>query len=238
MESLELSAYGLVHTGIGGGEIMGDIISANGDDPNETVDMDALLSRLHCPDPEGVERLKACRGNYPNFNVFRQLNDMRTNPNFKATISHMLPAASPSLYEPFYAYLMTLPISMKGFRKLYYRWVKETLELPYRTTDPSLPITTGTIIERYIRLVFCVLQKKLKKKTRYDMNPFDLWYQENPRLTGFISDTWEADMQVLASCLDPAILAQLQAAYEAPGVSHSLCVLTATWALKKLFSPA
>ena len=234
IESLDLSNFGLVHTGIGGGEIMGDIISANGDDPVGDVNLDTLLSQLHCPDQDGIERLKACFAAYPSFNVFRQLNDLRTNTNFKATISHLLPAASPFLYEPFYAYLMTLPISMKGFRKLYYRWVDEKLKLPYRTTDASLPITTGTLFERYIRLILRYLQRKVKKKTRYDMNPFDLWFQENPKLSTFISDTWKADMQALAS-LDPLIQKQLQDAYQAPGVRHRLCVLTSTWALKKLF---
>ena len=234
VESLDLTPYGLVHTGIGGGEIMGDIIPAEGDDPAGDVHLDVLLTRLHCHDPEGVARLRACRAAYPTFNVFRQLNDLRTNTNFAATISHLLPAASPFLYEPLYAFLMTLPISMKGFRKLYYSWVDQKLKLPYRTTDASLPVTTGTLAERYIRQALRNLQKRRGKKTRYDMNPFDLWFQENSRLSAFLSDTWNTDIAALSN-LDPAVLKQLQDAYHAPGVRHRLSVLTSTWALKKLF---
>ena len=233
VSSLNTGAYGLVHTGISGGEIFGDIIPAEGDGPEGFLHLDKLLARLACPDEKRTERLRERAKAYPTFNCFRQLSDIRTNTNFFATVSPYVFAASPYLYEPLYTYLMTLPISMKGFRKLYYRWVDRKLKLPYRTTDASLPRLTGTLAERYARQALRNMQKKLGAKTRYDMNPFDLWMRENPALSDYIESTYQADMASL-STLDPSIREYLASLFPAQTAREKLCTLTATWALQKL----
>lgn len=233
ISSLDTTGFGIVHSGISGGEIFGDIIPAEGDDPEGMVHLDKLLTLLACPDETRAERLKKLAEEYPTFNTFRQLSDIRTNTNFMRTVSPLVHVASPYLYEPLYAYLMTLPIAMKGFRKLYYRFVAKHLSLPYRTTDASLPRTTGTLAERYVRQELRNIQKSFGGKTRYDMNPFDLWMQENPLLQSFTENTYRADMAALSG-LDIKLLTYMQAAFPVQRARDKFCTLTATWALKKL----
>ena len=163
---------------------MGDIIPIDGDTPEGDRHLEILLDTCGRSDAEGVERLRKGRAEYPTFNMFRQCNDVRTNTNFMRTASTVLPAASPFLYEPLFTFMMTLPMEMKKIRTFYYAWVDRKMKLPFRTTDASLPVTTGTMAERYVRAVVNRIWKKVVRKSKYDMNPFDRWAAENPSIAG------------------------------------------------------
>ncbi len=92
-------AAGIVHTGLGGGEIMGDICSMNGDTIQEQYFGLTINQR-------------------------KNLDDIRRCLNFQKTTANYFHAFSPFLYEDFFEYVMCLPISMRFHRKLYIKWYK------------------------------------------------------------------------------------------------------------------
>ncbi len=225
LQSIDTEGFGLVHTAIAGGEIMGDIVPIDGDVPAGDRHLEILLDTCGRADAEGVERLRKGRAEYPTFNMFRQCNDIRANTNFMRIASPILPASSPFLYEPLFTFMMTLPMRMKKFRTFYYAWVDRKLKLPFRTTDPSLPVTTGILAERYARDAVNRIRKKVVRKSKYDMNPFDRWGSENPDLRNWIEETLRKDCAE-AEGADAALLAEIERT-AAGSVRDKLCALTA-----------
>ena len=226
LQSIRTDGFGLVHTAISGGEIMGDIIPIDGDGPEGDRHLGILIDACGLSDPEGVERLRKGRAEYPTFNMFRQCNDVRTNTNFMRIASTVLPAASPFLYEPLFTFMMTLPMELKRIRTFYYAWVDRKMKLPYRTTDASLPVLTGTMAERYARAAAGRIRKRIVRRSKYDMNPFDLWEKENPVLREWIRSTYEADISALAG-MDGRIRDMLEKAFSGSTV-EKLRALTVT----------
>lgn len=235
VSALRCERFGILHSGISGGEIMGDIIPAAGDDPDGDRHLDALMAQFGCPSKEHMDAFRKKRAEYPTFNAFRQLNDLRTNTNFKRTTSQYVEVASPYLYEDLYEYLMTVPISVKGFRRLYYAWVKKYLTIPFRTTDATLPRSTGTLAERYARGALRKAQVKLGRLTKYDMNPFDYWEKTNPKIGCYVEAKFAEDRAALGA-LDPVLSVFVDQAFSSKTGRDRLSVITATWALAKILN--
>lgn len=101
-------ATGIVHTGLGGGEIFGDICSAEGD---AIMDQSTGLT----------------------MNQQNNLDDIRRCLNFQKTTAHYFCASSPFLDEDFFEYVMCLPISMRIHRKLYIKWYKDCMGSKFPT---------------------------------------------------------------------------------------------------------
>ena len=91
---------GIVHTGLGGGEIMGDVCSTDGKDDWEKC------SGLTKSQQENLDDIRRCL-------------------NFQKTTSRYFYTFSPFLYEDFFEYAMCLPVSMRTHRKLYIKWYKQ-----------------------------------------------------------------------------------------------------------------
>lgn len=91
---------GIIHTGLGGGEILGDMCVANGDIISEN---DSNIS----------------------VNQQRNLDDIRRCLNFQKTTSLYFSVFSPFLYEDFFEYALCLPASLRMHRKLYIQWYKK-----------------------------------------------------------------------------------------------------------------
>lgn len=102
---------GIVHTGIGGGEILGDKCIVGGD---TAVSSESDIT----------------------INQQRNLDDIRECLNFQKTTSNYFSPFSPFLYEDFFEYTMCIPISIRMFRKLYLKWYMKHMnaDLPPNTS--------------------------------------------------------------------------------------------------------
>lgn len=196
---------GLVHTGIGGGEIMGDIIHPEGD---------------------------TARGSYyPLLNQEINIMDLRTCLNFEKTTSCFCKAVSPFLYEDFFEYVLTLPASLKRRRKLYSRWYLQASKINYPTTYFYGKVTEKSsflsLLNRRIKNLF---KKFTGRKDRFDMNPFFYWYKHHPELRSYLSATYEQDKQKLKGHVSAKMLDAFDHAF-AKDVFYKLRVLTASGTL-------
>ena len=150
-------AAGIVHTGLGGGEIMGDICSINGD---------------------------AIREQHSGLSVNQQknLDDIRRCLNFQKTTAQYFHAFSPFLYEDFFEYVMCLPISMRFHRKLYIKWYRQ-----YMNSDFPTAMSHSTILKVINKLktkAYKILGKRDPKDMNpvqywYDTQPKLREYLEN-----------------------------------------------------------
>lgn len=104
---------GIVHTGVGGGEILGDICTADGDN--------AVRPESGITENQQIN-----------------LDDIRRCLNFQKTTSKYFSAFSPFLYEDFFEYVMCLPASMRRHRKLYKTWYKTYMNSDFPTKECQL----------------------------------------------------------------------------------------------------
>ena len=120
---------GIVHTGLGGGEILGDICIADGD---KTAGHEAEIT----------------------INQQRNLDDIRRCLNFQKTTVNYFSVFSPFLYEDFFEYAMCLPASMRRNRKLYIAWYKKHMNSDFPSKGSYVP--TVKSIDRVKRGVYKV----------------------------------------------------------------------------------
>ncbi|MEG1726038.1 MAG: hypothetical protein RR313_11655 [Anaerovoracaceae bacterium] len=197
----------MIHTGLGGGEIMGDILHDAGD----------------------LEQ-----GNYYSTkNYESNINDIRTCLNFQKTTSSLCEAFSPFLYEKFFEYAMALPARMKMNRELYRVWYVKMINANYPTTYYRGKVGERKNATLLIR-AYNKLKKLFGLKDKYDMNPFYYWYKKNPQIRKYINQTKGNDMLRLDGVLADDVKEVLNDAFQGD-VLYKLRVLTATGTLCKLY---
>lgn len=212
VEKMDLATSGIVHTGLGGGEIMGDLLTAHSDECIE--------------DPSS---------RYPTEGYCRNLNDFRTCLNFAKTASPFFETSSPFLFEEFYEYMLSLPSALKLSRRVYASWFSKKMPTPYPTTYFYGPIAKAGVLTRYRRLL-SRLKARYRIPDRWNMNPFDQWWAENKTLRPFVYETFEDDMDKLSNvpAIDAALRERLTACFE-KGLIDKLRVLTVTGMLSRFY---
>lgn len=177
IKRVESTHSGLVHMGIGGGEILGDII-------DQTMEVESK--------------------EYPKKAYQVNLNDIRCCQNSVLTASSRFEFASPFLYEDFFLYLMRLPFHIKHKRRLYVEIFNKYMYNSYETTAFRGVIGKR---RSFVSKVFCYARELLLKRDRFSMNPFEYWWATNPSFKNYILNTFAADIASLKTYnLDIALL--------------------------------
>lgn len=167
MQGVDNTHAGLVHMGIGGGEILGDIISAQTEVPHQE---------------------------FPKKSYQINLNDIRCCQNSVYTVSDRFECASPFLYEDFFLYLMRLPAQIKQKRRLYVEIYNKYMYNSYETTAFRGKIGKKRSL---LSKIFHYVKVELLKKDRFSMNPFAYWWVQNPAFKTYIQSTFELDKRKL-----------------------------------------
>lgn len=167
IQMVDCTQSGVVHMGIGGGEILGDIVFPDMEQPFE---------------------------HFPKKSYMINLDDIRCCQNSALTGSNRFAFASPFLYEDFFLYLMRLPESYKRRRRLYVAMYEKYMQNNYDTTAFRGKIgRKRSLIER----VFHYVKAEILKKDKYSMNPFEYWWATNPVFKNYIKDSFSRDIEIL-----------------------------------------
>lgn len=205
-ECTAVGPVGVVHTGLGGGELFGDILLADGDDSY-------------------TDNTKAMT-----VNQSINLSDVRGCLNFEKTTSRYFTAVSPFLDEDFFEYVMSLPIDYKLNRRIYSMWYNKYQNDPMPTTYYK-----GKVGRRrkslFIRKITSKAKAVFHLKTYYDMNPFEYWYHTNRKLRRDLFEYYQQDMRDFP---DGAARSAIEKYWESRTCITKLRVLTATRAICKM----
>lgn len=244
------SHWGIVHAGLGGGEIMGDMRVADHPTRSEQIieslkykfgkgkkdrSWDSFVRSLRCTE-EDCKRIEDFKQHYNDFNEFQSLNDMRRCLNaLKVSQSFGIEYASPFLYEDFFCYMLRIPYSLTKDRKLYLHWQKKYNPKQFETPSTfQLGCRPENRIGYYAKRFYKYVVNSMGKKTGYDMIPVELWLKVNPKITQ-VQDVWfETDMKKLEHTLDP-LLTQLLTNVWNKKMAPQQNLLTATWTLSKIY---
>lgn len=218
--------WGLIHTGLGGGEIMGDLCCADSE-----LGWQSFIKSLECDEKE-QERIKAIKNKYRSFNEFANLNDIRRCLNSQKVAKYFdCEYCSPFLYEPFFEFLLTVPYEIKKDRRLYLSWINTYMPTKYPST---FKLGAKNDFTYFVKRVIHHFLVKSGGKTKYDMNPFQYWEKENPGLVEETQAIFEHDMKSI-SAKDVMMSKIFYHDWNNAGLLERTYILTATWAVCKMY---
>ena len=246
----DTSQWGIVHTGLGGGEIMGDMRVA--ENPTKTEQLieslkyrfgkgkkartwDAFVSSLRCNEEE-KKRLADIYQYYGNFNMFHSLNDMRRCLNGQKMGQYFgVEYVSPFLYEDFFCYMLQIPYSQTKARGLYLYWQKKYNPQQFETPSTfQLGCRPENKLGYYAIRFFCYLMNKIGRKTKHDMIPVEHWMAKNPHIAQTQQEWFEKDMSNIRLNVNDSIINLIMDSWN-NNTTSKLNILTATWALNNIF---
>lgn len=226
--------FGIVHAGIGGGEIMGDInLPINSKEDNIKY-IKNFVSSIGCPNKELNEKLEnEILENFNDYNQFISLQDTRVCINFKRTAALYFDVESPFLYEDFFKFMLTVPYNLKAKRALYYKWVDAKVPNSYGNTIPYMPKLTGTELERKIRFYMFYRKQTAKKVTKYHMNHDAYWNYKNPNLSVYFKNTLNSDLNKITN-KNKDLIDGIVAGFDNLTPFGKARILTCTWMLNQI----
>lgn len=169
LQMVDTSKSGLIYMGIGGGEILGDILKVEYEEPYK---------------------------DFPKKSYMINLDDIRQCQNSVLTAAKYSDYFSPFLYEDFFTYVMRLPFEIKQRRALYVEIFNEFMYNSYDTTMFKGKIGNK---RSFISRVYNYAKLKILKKDKYSMNPMDYWYNTNNTIQNYIISTFNNDIEILES---------------------------------------
>ena len=249
LDFFNTSRFGLVHTGLGGGEIMGDMCVP--DNPGFTekfvnnlkyhlgkgkkdTNWASLYHSLNCSEEE-LNRLKNFERDYRDFNEFQNLNDIRRCLNAQKTAASFdCYYVSPFLDEQLFGYMLQLPYAFKKDRKLYIYWQKKYNPQQFATKSTlQLGLKPGNKVGYYLKRYYIYLANRMGYKTLYDMTPYDYWKKNNPHILEKQCELYEKDLAVVKGNIGEDLLSAISEGWNQGTISKEN-ILTATWALTKI----
>jgi asparagine synthase (glutamine-hydrolysing) len=245
----DTSKFGIIHTGLGGGEIMGDMrVEEHPGRVEKFVESlkyrfgkgkkdrswDSFISSLHCNEDD-LKRIEEFKTYYNDFNDFQSLNDIRRCLNSqKIALSFGVEYVSPFLYEDFFCYMLRIPYNLTKGRKLYLYWQKKYNPKQFETPSTHmLGCRPGNVAGYYTKLIWQRLKNRLGKKSKLDMNPYEYWIAHNPEIPKSQESMFKHDMATIENKVPSELINMLSEVWSS-NMSHKSNILTATWALRKI----
>lgn len=240
---------GIVHTGLGGGEIMGDMRIIQ---PTDIIDRfitllkyrfgkgkkdntwASFLNSLDCNNEER-ERLVRVFDKYRDFDEFQSINDIRRCLNSqKVAMAFGVYYISPFLYEDFFCYMLRVPTLLTKDRKLYLAWQKK-----YNPAQFEIPSTFQMGCKPYNKWGYYAkrfaiyIANKMGRKTKYDMTPNEYWLANNPEMSKQLEMMYFQDIDILKDKIDRELYHYMVSLWNNYSGAHPN-LLTATWALRNI----
>jgi len=234
LSTLDTDSFGLVITGLGGGEIMGDLGRFGSDEELYRQLFGALIS-----DEAALQtRLDRLQSNAIPYNEYICYQDIRTCSNFAYTSHKLFETFSPFLYEDFFLLLLKVPQESKSFRRLYAKWYLRHIGDPTPTScfQGPVKVTRRTSPSQLAKGVLRRLRRMLGVQSKWDMNPIGIWVEKHPQNRTYMEETLRSDIAAIAE-KHPEWGDRLSQRYLAADADTKLRILTVSGMLKRILSP-
>lgn len=217
---LNQTRSGIMHVGLCGGELMGDLVLAQGGGNL----LRRILRRLGLTGTEGMTFASEER---------EYLDNLRACQNFSQMFLAECETVSPFMDEDVVQFVRSLDASLLYRRSLYREWMKKYIPNQYPTTYFCGPVDISPAKEVLAKAAD-VLVRKLAGASKRDMNPIEQWVKQNPHLAEKLEAEYRSSMEMLQSAkIDEKALCTLREAWT-DSAERKLYVLTAMTALQKI----
>ena len=211
---LDKTRMGIMHVGLCGGELMGDLISCHAGSR-----LQSLLLRLGM---NGEAQYTFNRRDY--------LDNLRACQNFSQMFLEECETVSPFMDEDVVRFVNSLDPKLLYRRRLYREWMIQCVPNDYPTTYFCGPVGISPVGEIMAKIADRVI-RRVAGSSRRDMNPIAQWLKIHPQLSKACDDAYADGMEKLRKADIPAdVAAVLSSAWEM-GAEQKLYTLTAVTAL-------
>lgn len=234
LEHIDMSYYGIEHTGQLNGAILGSYYSSIGGGKQPTGMYseklkDRLTSTNHSDFDDHELYMLYTRG----FRGIMNTSQIRSNYTeaFTTTIT------------PFFLQLcMDIPVELRINHKLYKKWIlsKYPEAAKYKWEKTGTYITESEL-KKKLKRYFIKAPKKLLKmvkgrgKVNTGMNPFDFWFEHNPSLRAYFDKYENEGYKYLPSEVSEHLINDMKELYKTGNVNEKAMVLTVLSAAKLFF---
>lgn len=150
-------------------------------------------------------------------------------------------ALSPFMYRPLFDYCMRIPAEYRYQHNIYFKWIKQYYPemLKYSCNGMKIPQHNCYIRLKgkkiYIETIPSRVREIISAKTKknYGMNPFDYWYEHNPKLRNAMDTYYLANLCILNSY--PNIKRDVEKLYSGYSVKEKTMCISVLGFCKELF---
>ena len=234
LKRLPLKNYGLLHTGILGGEIFGEYIEFSSTNKYDGLryfiggkasrELIAYIVNLIDKELKRYDTPEIFK--FYNIGVNAQLTNMHLIDNF-------IDAISPYIFPELLEYVMKLPREYKIYKKIYVKMINMYLPEYAKYTwehyriAPKYPL----YLNKYYNLTLSIYTQFLSKFTPYySMNPFEYWYKKNNALKRGLTLAFKDSISMLND--DSKLKDECQYVFEEGNFLEKTAVITLLKALK------
>lgn len=205
LNSLNLSTFGLVHTGQLGDVIIGTYFNRGKRKafmPGDGAVSQKLVEKLNYSSKTAFT--------IENQEMFKFYN--RGFSGINAGLAPMLKyteTISPFLDVDFFTYCLSLPLEFRKGHRIYLKWIREYYpeaadfvyekvggKIKFRTFEiKGVPVPWTSVPKAIVKAIRMTFGKQLK--TKRHMNPFDYWYQSNPDLKIFYQKIYSDNIDLM-----------------------------------------
>jgi asparagine synthase (glutamine-hydrolysing) len=238
ISSLDLSGYGILHSGQLGDGLLGSFLHVP---QHEAPDLragyysDLLLDTF-------AGSIKHLEQEYPTLELH-----LLYNKGFNAVMNGEYACAeysysiSPFLEPDFAQFCLNIDPALRLNYHCYQEWVKRCnprgAEFPWERTGANLytPYLLATLSRKVRKGVRLVVNRLKRQPDSWGMNPFDFWLQTNPTLRGFIQ-SYSARLEELSPHLSPELKADTLSLLQSGNTGEKLQAVSLLAGLRYLLS--
>lgn len=190
---IDTTDYGIIHTGLLGGELLSDIFIQPKYTDNFKNNKALKIPELPLWDKNTINAYKEIINTYENREEILLFKYLRSCQNFNRMIEYKCEAFSPFMHEDFFEYAYRIQPEYRYRRKLYKNWMNRCIPNNYITTYFKTEISSNYMKEILIKVINRFM-KYTKGKNVFDMNPFEYWSKSIPELTKKIDKIIEFEL--------------------------------------------
>ena len=197
MKNLNLDNYGLMHTGQLGDVVLGYF-------PKGTKDFKLYSHALFHKIENEAKKIRSCFEDQELFLYYTRA-FQGTNVGLYAPQAEFTEVYSPFMHIKFCELCLSIPQNLRKNHLLYFKWIckkhPNAAKYIYENLGTKISALKFNIFGKTIpyRQFFPKLWAKFvsnKKGLRTGMNPFDLWYQNNPFLKESVERAWDCSVDI------------------------------------------
>lgn len=224
---------GFIHTGILGDAILGSYLNAK--TICKPLTTDGLYSRGLFIKAENT--LQKSVDNYPTEELYKLYNRAFLGVNNGFLYFDLIgESSSPFLHPEFISYVYSIPRSFKFKEKIYIDWIKKLHPEFAKFTWESIggKPTNNNFLRQYYRYKRAIIKRlPLKSMWKNNMNPEQLWYDNNALVKKTLDDYFAININLIAG--ESELKTDLISLYQTGNITEKTQALTLLGAIKLLF---
>lgn len=217
---MDQSRTGIVHVGLCGGELMGDLVKVQSSQGR----IRRILTRLGLAGDENAQYA---------FNLREYLDNLRACQNFSQMYLDCCETVSPFMDEDVVRFVTGLDPKLLYRRNLYREWMKKHIPNKYPTTYFCGPVDISPVREVLAKIADAAV-RRVAGASKRDMNPMDRWLKTQPHLEAAMQAEYRTGLELLGRAgMAQDVMDAVQKGWEADA-EHRLYTLTAVSALREI----